>query len=126
MRILPFDPQVVGRAIDRFESANVLLSPIARFTGPGQIGCFYLGPQGVVGYHQAAIPQLFLVVQGEGWVRGEAPDGAVPISAGQAAFWEAGEWHESRSDTGMLAIVIESEALDPAAIMPGEARFPPA
>jgi len=37
---------------------------------------------------------------------------AVPIRPGQAAFWEAGEWHETRSSTGMTAIVIESRKLD--------------
>jgi hypothetical protein len=35
------------------------------------------------------------------------------IKAGQAAFWISGEWHESGTEFGMRAIVIESDSLDP-------------
>jgi hypothetical protein len=37
--------------------------------------------------------------------------------AGQAAFWIAGEWHESGTESEMMAIIIESDSLDPI-IMP--------
>ncbi|WP_245752285.1 cupin domain-containing protein [Planifilum fulgidum] len=57
--------------------------------------------------------QLFLVVSGSGRVRGEASD-RVPIRAGEAVFWEAGEGHESGTETGMTAIVIEGSVLNPA------------
>ena len=77
----------------------------------------HLGPGGLVGLHQAEPAQLFLVVQGSGWVRsGELA--AVPISAGQAAFWESGEWHSAGSDAGMTAIVVEGESLNPGQLMP--------
>ena len=42
----------------------------------------------------------------------------MPIRAGQAAFWENGEWHSAGSDTGMIAIVVEGESLDPGQFMP--------
>ena len=52
------------------------------------------------------------MVEGEGWVRG--PDGErVPVTAGKAVYWEAGEEHESGSDSGMTAIVVEAERLIP-------------
>jgi quercetin dioxygenase-like cupin family protein len=116
MRLFRFDA-AVGRPIDQFGSTQLMLSPIARTTGQVQIGCMHIGPVGVVGFHQAGPAQLFLVVEGEGWVRSEDPE-PVSIQAGQAAFWESGEWHESGSHTGMTAIVIESETLDPAQYMP--------
>jgi hypothetical protein len=31
----------------------------------------------------------------------------------QAAFWEPGEEHESGSETGMVALVIEGDSLNP-------------
>lgn len=80
---------------------------------PGRIGCMYLEREGVVGYHYATVPQLFLVMQGEGWVRGEGNE-KIRIAKGEAAFWEGGEGHETTTDTGLTAIVIESEELDPA------------
>ena len=51
-------------------------------------------------------------MQGEGWVRGEEEE-RTPIKSGTAAFWTAEEWHESGSDMGMVAIVIEGENLQP-------------
>jgi quercetin dioxygenase-like cupin family protein len=111
MKIFPFDPQV-GRQIEQFGSANMILSGVARLTAEAQVSCMYIGPGGKVGYHPAITPQLFLVVQGEGWVRGEAEE-QVPIHSGQAAFWEAGEGHASGSAFGMTAIVIESDSINP-------------
>jgi quercetin dioxygenase-like cupin family protein len=70
----------------------------------------YLGPGGLVGYHPTATYQLFAVIEGDGWVRGEGAE-RVPIRAGQAAFWQPGERHEAGTDVGMTAIVVETEAL---------------
>lgn len=83
------------------------------------VGCIRLGPGGLVRYHRASTYQLFAVVEGEGWVRGEGPE-RVPIRTGQATFWEPGESHESGTDTGMVALVVETDTLggDPEAIGP--------
>jgi hypothetical protein len=62
--------------------------------------------------HRAAAPQLFIVIAGGGWVRGET-DERFPITSGQAAFWEKGELHASGSESGMTVIVIEAEDLAP-------------
>jgi hypothetical protein len=43
---------------------------IGRVEGEVQIGCMHIGAGGIVGYHQATVRQLFLVVTGTGWVRG--------------------------------------------------------
>ncbi|MGQ7280625.1 cupin [Brevibacillus thermoruber] len=115
MKLFRFD-QGVGRTIDRYGSVHAAISRILRTPGAVSIGCIHLGPGGVLGYHPAVVHQLFLVVQGEGWVRGEE-ESRTPIRAGQAAFWTAGEGHESGSDSGLVAIVIEGEGLDPDAFM---------
>ena len=65
---------------------------------------------GVVARHPAAVSQLFAVLRGSGWVAGA--DGVrVPIGAGEAVLWEAGEEHESGSDEGLSALVVEAAAL---------------
>lgn len=46
----------------------------------------------------------------------------VPIDANNAAYWEAGEEHESGSEGGMKVIIVECETYDPAAYM-REVRF---
>ena len=34
-------------------------------------------------------------------------------AVGQAAFWQAGEWHETRTTSGLTAIIVEGERLNP-------------
>lgn len=121
MRIFRFDTST-GRPIDQFGSDNLVMSPIQRGDGHFQLGCMHLGPGGLVGGHHAVGPQLFLVVSGSGWVRGQ-DSGHIPIASGQAAFWSDGEWHESGSDTGMDVIVLEADTLDPAQYMREEQPY---
>jgi hypothetical protein len=115
MKLYRFGPDV-GRQITQFES-DFVMTPLVRLAqGAAQIGCMHLGPGGVVGFHPATVPQLFLVVAGAGWVRGPEAE-RTPIRPYEAAFWPAGEWHESGSDAGMTAIVIEGEGVDPTRLM---------
>jgi quercetin dioxygenase-like cupin family protein len=116
MKIYRFDPEV-GRSIDRYESSGFVISKVAHLFEEAIVNCAYLDSGSVIGYHQATLPQLFLVVQGQGWVRGESP-GRISIQAGQASYWEKGEWHESGTDTGMTVIIIEGSKFDPAERMP--------
>lgn len=70
-----------------------------------------IGPGGLVGRHPAAVAQLFVVVRGSGWVSGADGTREV-IAAGEAVLWKQGEEHESGSDEGMTALVVEAESLD--------------
>lgn len=117
MKIYRFDAET-GVQIDQYGSLNLILSRVAYLTSNAWISCMHIGANGLVGYHQATTPQLFLVVDGEGWVRGESPE-RIAITAGCAAFWEKDEWHESGTKSGMTAVVIEieSEAFDPSEFM---------
>jgi mannose-6-phosphate isomerase-like protein (cupin superfamily) len=116
MNIFRLDPDV-GQNIDAYGSSGFVIAKIVRLFDQPDIKIAYLGPAGVVGYHQTTRDQVFVVVHGEGWVRGEAPE-RYPIKAGQAAFWEEGEWHESGTDTSMIVILIEGENIDPTKTMP--------
>ena len=116
MKIFRFDPEV-GKGIDHYGSLGFIISKVAHLNAGAIINCAYLASGGVIGYHQAAVSQLFLVVQGEGWVGGESPE-RYSIKMGQAVFWEKGEWHESGTETGMTAIIIEGENISPTNLMP--------
>ena len=117
MRLFRFDPKV-AHPITKFDSRNVAIGRGVRMIDSpmAQVSCFHFDPDSVVGFHQATIPQLMMVVAGEGWVRGEEA-ARTHMLPGRAAFWEAGEWHESGSDTGMTAIVVEGDRLDPTVYM---------
>jgi quercetin dioxygenase-like cupin family protein len=111
MKFFRFDRDV-RREISTFNSMNVGISPIIKNEGYTSVGCIHFDREGVVGMHPATMPQLFLVIEGAGWVRVEG-DEKVSVSKGTAVFWEAGEQHESGTETGMVAIVIESPTLNP-------------
>lgn len=119
MRFFRFDREV-ARPVTRFDSQNAFIARGVRTTGFTQVGCIYLEPGGVVGYHQATSDQLLLIVQGEGWVRAEGT-GRVPVRAGDAVFWTAGEWHETATETGLVALPVESDGLHPEQFMPEKA-----
>ncbi len=38
---------------------------------------------------------------------------AQPIGPGEAVFWEVGEEHETTSATGLTALILEGEGLEP-------------
>ena len=116
MKIFRFDPGV-GRSLERYDSTGFTISGIARLFDKAAVHCAYLSPGGVIGRHRAILDQLFLVVNGKGWVRGDSLE-QIPIHAGQAAFWENGELHESGTETGMTAVIIEGGKFDPAELMP--------
>jgi mannose-6-phosphate isomerase-like protein (cupin superfamily) len=109
MRIIDFGSPA-ARSVDRYESENASFARVVDTAGPGHVGCMRLGPGGVLGRHPAASAQLFCVVDGQGQVSG-ADGAAVPIRAGQAVLWEEGESHETTSQPGLTAIIVEVEAV---------------
>ena len=44
------------------------------------------------------------------------------VEAGQAVFWEKGEFHETSTEKGLMAIVMEAEDLERAILMPIKER----
>jgi len=116
MRLYRFDTGV-GESIDLFGSSGFVISKIVRLLEGAVVNCAHLAPQGVIGFHQTTTDQLFLVVQGEGWVRGAEP-ARTAIAAGQAAYWIKDEWHESGTGTGMTAILIEGANFDFSRLIP--------
>ena len=116
MKIFRFDPEV-GQEIEQFGSVKAIIAKILHLENEAAISGVYIRPNGKLGHHQAATSQLFLLVQGDGWVRGETEEKVI-VHEGQAIFWEQGEWHESGSENGMTAVIIEGIHIDPAELMP--------
>lgn len=116
MRIFRFDPEV-GKELEQFGSVKAIISRILHLEDEVVISSVYIQPQRKIGYPQAVTPELFLLVQGEGWVRGEN-DEKLDVQEGHAIFWEQGEWHETGSEKGMIAVIIEGVYFDPAELMP--------
>ena len=108
MKLVQFE---AASAITQFDSRGATIAGIARCSGHVQVAFLELEPGGVVGMHEATCPQLFLVVEGEGRVR-SGDDEPITLAHGQGALWAAGELHETVSDAGLTAIVVEAETLE--------------
>ncbi|CAG9621567.1 cupin domain-containing protein [Sutcliffiella rhizosphaerae] len=105
-----FDKEV-GLAINKYETRAAFFTKVLRSLEDMRLGFIQVEATGIVGYHQATVYQLFIVVEGKGWVTGEDRI-RIEIEAGEGVFWQSGEWHESGSDEGMRALVIESTNID--------------
>jgi len=105
-----------GKRISVFQS-NFIMSKIVNHQGNVHIGAMHLQENGIIGYHEAVVSQLLLIMDGEGYVCG-ADKEKVKIRAGQAVFWEKGEFHETSTEHGLLAIIMEAENLEQSIVMP--------
>jgi quercetin dioxygenase-like cupin family protein len=100
--------------IEHFESLGASSVPLGDGHGEAHVYCVRFEPGGRIGQHPAGFGQLFLVVEGAGWVSGH--DGArVELAAGQGAYFSRGELHAKGSEVGMTAIMIQIRDLDPVA-----------
>jgi hypothetical protein len=97
------------------------LTPSILEGSPVQAAIFRVAPGGGLRRHPATFPQVLAVLEGSGNVSGA--DGVVEsIAAGEAVFWHEGEEHETTSDTGLTALIIEGAGLDRFRQRPGPAR----
>jgi quercetin dioxygenase-like cupin family protein len=97
---------------DLLESVTVapLTAPL-REGGTVQAAIFRIAPNGRIARHPASVPQILAVLEGSGSVSG-ADDEPQPIATGEAVFWSAGEVHETVSEEGLTALVLEGDGLE--------------
>jgi quercetin dioxygenase-like cupin family protein len=97
---------------DLLEGVTVApLTPSIFEGAPFQAAIFRVAAGGRVARHPATVPQILAVLEGSGEVSGADGVGE-PIAAGEAVFWSQGEEHETRSELGLTALVIEGESVD--------------
>ncbi len=109
MRIIAFGPEE-ARPITGFDSVAAASVPLGDGTGESHIYAVRIAAGGSIGRHRAGFDQLFLAVEGSGWVEGE--DGRrIPIAAGEGAHFAKGEMHAKGSDGGLVAVMIQVDAL---------------
>jgi quercetin dioxygenase-like cupin family protein len=105
-----------ARPITDYGSSFHLARLLWSKAGEVRVDIAFLEPGDQVGRHQAGLPQLFCVITGTGWVQGG--DGQeVAIASGEAVYWTSGEWHATRTNDGLTAVIVQAEALNPAAFL---------
>lgn len=101
-----------GREVETYNSRGVLMHQLPAAAIPDQthVHIAHLEAGGTIGAHPASVPQVFMVIEGEGLVAGS--DGIPrPISAGQAALWQTGETHQSWASTAMVVVIVETSGM---------------
>ena len=104
-----------GKRITHY-SSDFVMTKILQTSEAASIGVMYLEENGIVGYHQAMTPQLLLIVSGAGFVSVDQEE-YVQVGEGDAIFWQHGEWHETKTETGMTAVVIEGRGVNPSLLL---------
>jgi quercetin dioxygenase-like cupin family protein len=97
-----------------YQSVAAAGAEFAAGAGEAHLHCVRFEPGGAIGPHEAGFGQLFLVVEGRGWVS-DADGRRVEVSAGQGALLARGELHAKGSDTGMTALMVQVRELAPRA-----------
>jgi quercetin dioxygenase-like cupin family protein len=94
---------------------GVTVAPLSRSISQGssfQAAVFRVAPGGRIARHPASYPQILAVLEGSGEVNGA---GGVDeqIAAGEAVFWPTGEEHETKTASGLTALIIAGDGLEP-------------
>lgn len=116
IRIIDFGAEA-GQPVELFSSSGAASVELAHGHGESHVYMLHVAPGGVIGPHPAGFDQLFLVVQGAGWVAGS---NGVRQSVGTncGAFVPKGEVHSKGTATGMVAVMVQSSEL----LLPGVHR----
>lgn len=105
---MEFIPLLTGEE-DRFGTRHVRLWQAGILDGAEQtrVHVARFDKNSLLGRHPTKIWQLFMVIEGSGWVSGE-DQVRCAITTGQAVLWHPGEEHDSGSDTGMSVLILAS------------------
>ena len=109
MQLLKFTKDE-AKPVLNYDSISTAYNKIIKTETSTNFGFMYVEANGLIGRHEAPVPQLFIVIEGEGWVQGESEE-KIKLQKGEAVFWEKGESHVCGSQKGLTAIVIQSAEL---------------
>jgi hypothetical protein len=116
MKIYRFDPEV-GKEDEPFGSVKAIIARVLQLDNKAEVNAVYIHPGEHVTVQQAMTQQLFLIVNGEGWVKNVSGEKKT-VRQGQAIFWGESELPESGTEAGMTAVIIGNIDIDPVKLMP--------
>jgi hypothetical protein len=116
MKIYHFDPEV-GQEHEQFGSVKAIIARVLQLDNRAEINAVYLHPGEHLSVQQVMSQQLFLLVDGAGWVKNKSGEKKT-VRQGQAIFWGESELPESGTESGMTAVIIGNIDIDPVKLMP--------
>ena len=93
--------ELPSRSIEHFGSEGFRHTRVAR----GDVHVSMAELDGVIGGHEAASPQLLVVLSGRVVV--STHDESAELGAREAVEWREGEWHETRSLEPSTLLLVE-------------------
>jgi quercetin dioxygenase-like cupin family protein len=106
IRLIDFSAET-ARPIELFSSSSASSTELAHGSGESHAYAIHFAPGGLIGPHPAGFDQLFLVVQGSGWVAGS--DGVRhSVGTNRGVFIPQGEVHSKGSAPGMVVVMVQS------------------
>lgn len=106
IRIIQFSADA-AEPIESYSSVSSAAAALAHGEGASHVYAVHVQAGGEIGPHPAGFDQLFLVVQGSGWIAG-ANGVRHSLAALQGAFVPKGETHAKGSQAGMVAIMVQA------------------
>jgi hypothetical protein len=116
MKIFRFDPKA-SKEDEQFGSVKAIIARVLQLDNNAEVNAVHIHPSEHLSVQQAMTQQLFLIVNGEGWVKSESGE-ITTVKQGQAIFWGESELPESGTDLGMTAVIIGNINIDPVKLMP--------
>ena len=116
MKIYRFDPEV-GKEDGRFGSVKAIIARVLQLDNKAEINAAYIHPGEYLSVQQEMTQQLFLVVDGAGWVKNDSGEKKT-VQQGQAIFWGESELPEAGTEKGMTAVIIGNINIDPVKLRP--------
>ena len=95
------------RPIGAYGSSGFALSSIASTSDQCAVHWARLDPGGRIARHPTVGWQTFVMLDGEGQVSGGDGENVV-VRAGDVVLWEPGELHETTTDHGLSAVIVET------------------
>ena len=106
MKLFRFDKEN-GHEVRNYSSISSFYTKIMKTVEPANIGLMYIEKGGIIGYHEAPVAQLFIIVEGESWIEGEDRKKII-LQSGEGVLWKKGEGHSCGSENGATALVIQT------------------
>jgi quercetin dioxygenase-like cupin family protein len=97
--------------IIEFQSRGSAAAEVATGSGEAHVHVVEIAAGGEIGPHVAGFGQLFVCLDGSGWVAA-ANGERVSISGGEVAYFARGELHSKGSGEGLRALIIQVRDLD--------------
>ena len=110
MNLFSLMPRELASVVD-FQSRGASAVELATGSGAAHIHLVHIAAGGEIGPHVAGFGQLFVCLEGSGWVAA-ADSERISISRGQVAHFARGERHSKGSADGLYALIIQVHDLD--------------